>query len=172
MIRCREVCCPYECELGGICLAASMDPAPLVAQPGFSHTDLLRPKLATWRLRDDALIDGSGRLVADPEVTLVPAIPPAAIVAHVKWCRLRRSTQYSKVSSGALDLPVTVISLKSSSSNRQLRFSGSCSWRGEVERGPPCFLTHTFWNSVSGVFLRFVFIGMQPVLWRALRNGE
>ena len=160
MIRCREVCCPYECELGGICLAASMDPAPLVAQPGFSHTDLLRPKLATWRLRDDALIDGSGRLVADPEVTLVPAIPPAAIVAHVKWCRLRRSTQYSKVSSSALDLPVTVISLKSSSSNRQLRFSGSCSWRGEVERGPPCFLTHTFWNSRIGVIRPLILWGL------------
>jgi hypothetical protein len=35
-----------------------------------------------------------------------------------------------------------------------------------------CFLTHTLWNSVSGVFRRVVFIGMQPAQWQAFWDGE
>ncbi len=36
-----------------------------------------------------------------------------------------------------------------------------------VDSFRPCFITHTFWNSVFDLFRRLVFNGMQPTLWRA-----
>ena len=36
----------------------------------------------------------------------------------------------------------------------------------------PCFLTHRLWSSVSELFRRRVFIGIQPMPRRALRDGK